>query len=174
MNPFASNPFELIDKAGLWTAARVVKWVYATFRFSPIAMHHAPRALIILFGAAVGIADPGGHPLTLFGTALFALVCGPKLLADLPNIRSEWDANLYRKYQAVALSMRGDFMLRSFVQMILLVLMASNISGFSSRPVFTAVANLCLLACLAVGWWFDACDLPEPDDGDAFARPHAA
>jgi hypothetical protein len=174
MNPFASNPFELIDRAGLWAAAKAMKSAYMLFRVNPVLIHHAPRGLFILFGSAMVLADPAGHVFTLFGVAIFALICRSKLVADLPSIRSEWDARLYKRYQAQALAERDNFMLRSFMQMVVLLLIIQNIDAFSSKPMFLAVTNLCMLLCLLAGTLIDACDLPEPDDGDAFARPHLA
>lgn len=174
MNPFASNPFELFDRAGLWVAAKAVKLAYALFRISPILTQHAPRGLFILFGIAMVLADPAGHVFTLIAMVIFALLCRPKFLADLPSIRSDWDARLYKTYQAQALEERDNFKLRSFMQMVMLLLFVQNIGTLSSKSMFLAVANLCMLLCMFAAFWIDACDLPKPDDGDALTKPHLA
>jgi hypothetical protein len=174
MNPFASNPFELIDRAGLWAVAKAMKAAYALFRVSPILVQHAPRGLFILSGIAMVLADPAEHVVTLVGVLIFAMLCRPQFLADLPAIRSEWDARLYKRYQAQALAERDNFKLRSFLQMVVVLLFVQNIGAFSSIPVFIAVANMGGLLCMFLAFWIDACDRPEPDDGDAFAKPHLA
>jgi hypothetical protein len=174
MNPLATNPFELIDRAGLWAVAKGMKVAHTLFRVSPILMQHAPRGLFILSGIAMVLADPAEHVVTLVGVVIFVLLCRPKFLADLPAIRSEWDARLYKRYQALALAERDNFKLRSFMQMVVVLLLAQNIGALSSQPAFVGVANLCGLLSMFFAFWIDSCDLPEPDDGDAFARPHAA
>jgi hypothetical protein len=174
MNPFASNPFELIDRAGLWAVAKAMKAAYALFGVNPILVQHAPRGLFILSGIAMVLADPAEHVVTLVGVVIFVLLCRPKFLADLPAIRSEWDARLYKRYQALALAERDNFKLRSFMQMVVVLLFVQNVSVFSSKPAFVAVANLCGLLSMFLAFWIDSCDLPEPDDGDAFAKPHLA
>lgn len=173
-NPFAHNPFEILDRVGMWTASRAMRFVYRGFRVNPIVMHHVPRALFALCGGIIFLSDPLGHLVMPLGLLLFGLICLPKLRRDLPAIRSEWDLTLYRRYQARALADRDTLAFRSFTLVIVLLMAVVSLNSFSWDNAMVCIADMIMLACLLSSMWFDVCDLPEPDDGDVFARPHTA
>ncbi len=175
MNPLVHNPLHLADRAGLWIAGKIMRFAYIIVRVSPVAMLHAPRILFLLFSLGIFVANPMKYFPILLGMALFALLCLPKLHQDLPSIRSDWNAHLYKHYQARALYNRDhNTSFRRFTLLSIPLLTLVSLNGSSQESLFVSVANLCMLLCLFAGLWLDACDLPEPDDGDAFARPHAA
>lgn len=173
-NPFAQNPFELIDRVGMWSAARMMRLAYRGFRMNPVVMHHVPRCLFVAGGFVIFVSDPLAHLVMPLGLILFGLICLPKLRRDLPVIRSEWDLQHYRRYQARALADRDSLGFRAFTLVIVLLMAVVSVNSFSWDKAVVCIADMVMLACLPYSMWFDVCDLPEPDDGDMFARPHNA
>jgi hypothetical protein len=178
MNPLSRNPFELTDRAGLWLAAKLIAGAYRNFGSNPVAMRHAPSGAYVASGLAIVAFDPSKITLLLI-IAMYAAFSYLLIEPDLPDMRAEWTADLYRKYGAKALRNRELLVARSLVLATVLTLIILSMRpasiGLPQEPnSITDALNILMLLSFLFTYWTKAAELPEPDHGDPYAKPHAA
>ena len=177
MNPFSHNPFDVADRAGLYLAERGIAAAYRRGRLSPVLTRHVPRIVFVLAFAWMAMTGPLEKSATIPLVALIALIAAVRITPDVPSMRVAWNADLYRTYGAVALKEREIRVLRWII--IAVIAAVSTVGAAILTSSSTALTGslggfLVMQLSLAFGHWAEAAELPEPDDGDLFARPHSA
>ncbi|NTF16915.1 hypothetical protein G6L37_00550 [Agrobacterium rubi] len=118
MNPFSQNPFHFADTIGPGIAKRGIALAYRRWRISPVMSRHVPRIVFVLAFALMSLNGPADRSVMLFAVAGFILFALVRMLPDVKDMRTEWNADLYRTYGAEALKQRdirmsGGFSSRS-------------------------------------------------------------
>jgi hypothetical protein len=177
MNPLAHNPFELADRAGLWLAAKIMAHAYRNHRVNPVVIRQLPRWAYVGSGITLIVLEPAKMMLTAGFVVIFGFMSYLRLMYDLPCIRADWNADRYREYSAKALAERDNFTtLRSASLVTFVTILFVFASPYVSEKLSISTASLCITMLLSVValFWVEAAELPEPDDGDPYARPQSA
>lgn len=172
MNPFDRNPFEIIDRVGLRAGSWLISISYRHLDISPIASRYFPRWMFLATGISTVLTSPSTFLSLLPGLSLFSFGVAAKFLAEHADMKSGWNADLFRKYSAKALKERESILLRSFI-VVFSVAMLTLTSGSESMAADGTPSWImpALLLFFALLHWMDAAELPNPDDGDFFAEP---
>lgn len=165
------NPFELLDRGGLALSSRLVRSGYRNLGANPIAVQYIPWLTFVTSSAFIFFVDPIENAFKLVVLACIVGLYVPALLRDIPEMKRDWDLSQFRRYQAMALQNRDRLFLRSFVTVIVLWDLTQAL-GFGPIPVHpVSTVDALQTICFPFLFWFEACDLPEPDDGDLVAQP---
>jgi hypothetical protein len=179
MNPFSRNPFEILDNVGLHIAKRVIAYLYHNFQINPVLSRHLPRGIFVATILLMTFVTNIGLPIVLVVFALNALISIARVHADWPAIEAGWNADAYRTFNAKAMIERERIGYRYMMIVLTLVLLTIGLSAATSPAVTHSIAVpvgvffIMELSAIFIDW-SAAAELPEPDDGDAFAKPHVA
>lgn len=169
MNPLAQNPFEFADKVGLHLAKQAIEIAYRRLHVSPALSRHIPRVTFAFGITAMAAAGPAADALIISLSAIFPVVAVARIIPDLPDIRTTWNADLYRKYGAIALKEREIRIFRWAVIALVAVISVAGLAMFSSFGrtfSWLMAAFMVLQISLLASHFAEAAELPEPDDGD--------
>ncbi|MNU58952.1 hypothetical protein D3C71_481020 [compost metagenome] len=175
MNPFAQNPVEFADNAGIRLAGRMIATAYRRWGVNPVVARHAPRAALIAATITMALIYPAGAMAPLVLAAAFTMSALGELSSDLPSIRAGWNASAFRSYSAKAMKEREDTLFRRIMLCAAVIFITAGTSiAWSSTAVHMAVPFACFLVMelgILFKEWMAAAELPEPDDGDFAAAP---
>lgn len=171
MNPLAHNPFELADRAGLWVASKMIAFGYRNLSIHPVGARQVPRWLFVGLALAIPFFDPSRAKGFLPFLLIFVVVSAMRFIRDLPAIRKQWDAELYRTYGAKALHERESLTFRAILLVVTIFLLVSPVPGASESLKVPYALSAMQIITLMLLQWIEAAELPEPDDGDFFAKP---
>lgn len=174
MNPFSQNPVTFLDECGLAVSARMIRFGYRRLRISPVLLRSLPKAAFIAAALTTAAVNPHVRMpliiLAMFSTALLSI----RLAGESAAIRDKWNARLYRTYSALAIAEREKFFFRQVIVVAVAACLTMGVSICIAARVPVAAAFLCFLALqlsVVFGYWMDAAELPEPDEGDLVAQP---
>jgi hypothetical protein len=170
--PAFPNPFEMVDTFGLKASSWFLRAGYRHFGVHPLAARYAPRAVFVLAMVALLAWDPLG----MAGIVLLIGICLHQFYSnvrhDVVDLRSAWDAKLFKKHSALALRNRERSGLKIRSTMLVLGVMCLVLLrlGDSALEIFPFACVAAQIVGLQFMSWLGACELPEPGDGDTVAQ----
>jgi hypothetical protein len=160
----------LFDNVGLKAAALGMHAFYRLFRVNPLVSRYLPRAAFL----ATLLFMVASNPIKLLGVLMLFAICLDvtyrKVRNEIDDLRAEWDSSAFKKHSAKAVMERIEGVhLRAFFVVVEIVLFVAALEfgrGDELKiPVFCLAMQMVSLQFML---WIDACELPEPHDGDPY------